>query len=233
MKAFLLTLSLMLFVCTFSYGQTSQDFEDPKYREDQFYAGFSYGLLTKLPEASKSRGLSGSLQIGYLRDMPVNANRNLAIALGVGLNFNRFGQNLFVGKDDDGNTFYRILGKEGPVKYKANRLGVTVLEAPLEFRWRSSTTSSYQFWRVYAGFRLGYVIHSSSVFKQENNVVKVTQIEDIEKLRYSATLSFGYNKINFFAKYDLNNLFKKDTFTTDASTIEIVPIEFGFIFYLL
>lgn len=206
---------------------------DDKYREDQFYAGFSYSMLSQLPKDMRLRGLSGSLQFGFLRDIPLNERRNIGIAAGLGINFNRYGQNLFVGRDGDGELIYRILGKEGPVKYSSNRLGTYVLEVPLQFRWRASTADKYQFWRIYAGISAGYIFYSRSTFKQTANKVIVTNISDLQRLRWSASLSFGYNKINFFAKYDLNSLFKKDTYTTDGSLIEARPLQFGFIFYIL
>lgn len=206
---------------------------DDKYREDQFYAGFSYSMLSKLPQGTRLRGLSGSLQVGFLRDFPLNKRRNIALAGGVGLSINRYGQNLFIGKGEDSEFIYRILGKEGPVKYSSNRLGTYILELPIQIRWRGSTVEKYNFWRVYAGVTAGYIYRSQSVFKQPDNKVVATNISDLQKLRWSASLSFGFNKINFFFKYDLNDLFKEDTYTTDGTLIELRPLQFGFIFYIL
>ena len=211
----------------------SEPILDDKYREDQFYAGFSYSMLSKLPQGTRLRGLSGSLQVGFLRDFPLNKRRSIALAAGLGLSFNRYGQNLLIGRGGDSELIYRILGKEGPVKYKTNRLGTYIVEIPIQFRWRASTADRYQFWRIYAGVTAGYIYWSQSIFKQNENKVAVRNISDIQKLRWSASLSFGYNKINFFAKYDLNNLFKQDTYTTDGTMIELRPLQFGFIFYIL
>lgn len=226
-----------LSLCIFNYVNAQEEsvntFIDDKYREDQFYAGFSYSMLSKLPEGTKLRGLSGSIQFGFLRDIPINKKRNIALAMGVGLNFNRYGQNLFIGKDGDKQMIYRVLGKEGPVQYSTNRLGTSIVEFPIQFRWRTSSADKYQFWRIYGGVTAGYLYWSRSTFKQSENTVIVTKIPDIQKLRWSATLSFGYNKINFFAKYDLNNLFQKEVYTTDGTLIEIRPLQFGFIFYIL
>lgn len=231
-----LTLCLLL-LCAVPYLNAQEIDEntslDTFYREDQFYAGFSYAMLSKLPEGTKLRGLSGSLQLGFLRDFPINKQGNIAMAVGVGMNFNRYGQNLFMGKDADKKMIYRILGKEGPVQYNTNRLSTTMLEFPFQLRWRTSTVDKYQFWRVYTGVSLGYLFWSKSTFKQTGNTVVITNIPDIQKWRWSATFSFGYNKINFFAKYDLNNLFQKQIYTTDGSLIEIKPLQFGFIFYIL
>ena len=220
-------------ICVVAQDNLLPTITDDKYREDQFYAGFSYSMLDQLPKGMRLRGLSGALQFGYLRDMPINKKRTLAIAAGVGLNFNRYGQNLFIGKDSNGDFIYRILGKEGPIKYSSNRLGTYVVELPVQFRWRASSADKYQFWRIYGGVSLGYIYRSQSTFKQAGNKVVVTNIPEIEKWRWSANLSFGYNKINFYAKYDINNLFQKDTYTTDGSLLEIKPLQFGFIFYIL
>ena len=217
----------------FSQLDTINSAVDNKYREDQFYVGFSYSMLSKLPDDTRLRGLSGSIQLGFLRDFPLNKRRNVALAAGVGLNFNRYGQNLFIGNNNNSKLIYRILGKEGPVKYSTNRLGTYIIELPVQLRWRTSTAEKYQFWRVYAGLTAGYIYWSQSKFKQDGNKVIVTNISDLQRLRWSASLSFGYNKINFFAKYDLNNLFKKDVYTTDGSLIELRPLQFGFIFYIL
>lgn len=206
---------------------------DNKYREDQFYAGFSYSMLSKLPQGVRLRGLSGSLQVGFLRDFPLNERRNIALAAGLGLSINRYGQNLFIGKGENSEFIYRILGKEGPVNYSSNRLGTYILELPIQFRWRTSTAEKYNFWRVYAGITAGYIYKTQSVFKQPGNKVVATNISDIQKLRWSASLSFGFNKINFFAKYDLNDLFKQNTYTTDGTMIELRPLQFGFVFYIL
>lgn len=214
-------------------GKATDFIVDDKYREDQFYAGFSYSMLSKLPKDTRLRGLSGSLQFGFLRDFPLNKRRNIAFAGGIGLSINRYGQNIFIGKEGDSEFTYRILGKEGPVKYSTNRLGTYILELPIQFRWRSSTAEKYNFWRVYTGITAGYIYRSQAVFKQPGNKVVATNISDLQKIRWSASLSFGFNKINFFAKYDLNDLFKQGVYTTDGTMIELRPLQFGFIFYIL
>ena len=43
-----------------------------------------------------------------------------------------------------------------------------MIEMPIEFRWRNSTASSYKFWRIYAGAKLGYVAGARSKAVFEN-----------------------------------------------------------------
>ena len=118
---------------------------DHKYREDQFYLGITYNLITKNPRGVNIRGLSGGINFGYLRDMPINERRNMAIALGAGVAFDQYGQTLFIGEDENEQTIFRTLTAD--IDYEKNRLNMAALEIPLEFRWRTSTATDYQFWR--------------------------------------------------------------------------------------
>jgi hypothetical protein len=49
----------------FAQSITSNDDIDTKYREDQFYIGATYNLLSDVPSGVKIRGLSGGIQFGF------------------------------------------------------------------------------------------------------------------------------------------------------------------------
>lgn len=204
---------------------------DSLYREDQFYFGINYNILSNKPVGVEIQGLSGGLQFGYLRDMPINKRRNVAIAIGAGLSFDTYGQNLFIGEENTGETIFTVLNSN-EVNYDRNRISIYSIDAPIEFRWRSSTATTYKFWRVYAGMKVGYVYHYKSTFKQPNNEVFQTNIPEFEPLRLGATLSFGYNTFNLYAHYSINPFFK-DAFTTDGQSVELKTIKLGLMFYIL
>ena len=82
---------------------------DLKYREDQFYLGITYNLLSNVPSSLNIRGLSGGIHFGYLRDMPINERRNIAIAIGAGAAFDVYGNTLFVGEKPNEETIFTIL----------------------------------------------------------------------------------------------------------------------------
>jgi hypothetical protein len=204
---------------------------DTKYREDQFYVGATYNLITDVPNGVGIRGLSGGLQFGYLRDMPLNDRRNFAIAVGAGFSFNEYGQTLFIGESANENTIFTVLDDQ-KVDFTRNRFSTSAIEAPIEFRWRTSTPSTYKFWRVYAGFRVGYVYWYKATFKQDGNVVSQTKIPEFDKLRLGTTLSFGYNTFNFFVYYSINPFFK-NAVTTDNQNVNFKTIQVGLLFYIL
>ncbi len=203
---------------------------DSLYREDQFYIGLTYNALLDIPSGVNSRGLSGGVQFGFLRDFPINKQRNLAIALGAGLAFDQFGDNLFIGETQTGETIFRVLDEH--VDFTRNRFNMALIEVPLELRWRTSTPSSYTFWRVYAGFRVGYAYWYKATFKQTGNNINQTKIPEFDPLRLSATLSFGYSTFNLFASYSINPFFK-DAQTLDGEPVEIRALKLGLMFYIL
>jgi len=204
---------------------------DSLYREDQFYVGVTYNLLLNVPSNVNLRGVSGGVQFGFLRDMPINKKRNLAIALGAGLSFDQFGHNLFIGEDTNENTIFSVLGSE--IDYDKNRFSTITVEAPLEFRWRTSTPSTYKFWRIYGGVRVGYTYYYKAFFSQPNNEVSQTDIPEFDQLRFAATLSFGYSTFNFYAYYSINPFFKDAIIRETNEILDFRTLKIGVMFYIL
>ncbi|QSS97781.1 porin family protein [Psychroflexus sp. ALD_RP9] len=200
------------------------------YREDQFYAGISFNLLTKLNNDVNQSGFSGSFDLGFIRDFPLNKNSTLALGLGAGININTYNQNVFFGETSSGNDIITVLNTS--VDYSTNKFSTHVLEFPIQLRWRTSTSEDYAFWRIYAGAKIGYVYYFKSTFEQENNTVIQTDLNALNRFRTSAFLSFGYNIVNIQIQYDLNPLFD-GRFSDSESKIGINPLRLGFIFYIL
>lgn len=209
---------------------TSEDNADLRYREDQFYFGITYNILLDTPGGINSRGLSGGVQGGFVRDMPINERRNISLAVGLGVAYDQFGENLFIGEDSDGNSIFRVL--DGDVNFTQNRFGMAMVEVPLEFRWRTSTPTEYRFWRIYAGARIGYAYWYKSTFKQPGNNVNQTKISEFDPIRIAATISFGYNTFNFFASYSINPFFK-DANTDEGEKVDLRTLKVGLMFYIL
>src|SRR5690606_17661871 len=115
----------------------------------------------------------------------------------------------YVYKNDAGDIEYINLS-ESDINYTKNKFSTYLLEMPFEIRWRTSTASEYKFWRIYTGFKAGYVIASSAKFKGDPGKIKNTNIKDLNKFQYGLTLSAGYNTWNFYLFYSLNPIFSKD-----------------------
>jgi hypothetical protein len=163
--------------------------------------------------------------------MPVNAQRNLSIGVGLGLSLNTYSQNLFIGEQENGATIFEILDSD--IDYNTNRFSTYLLEIPVHFRWRtSSIASTSSFWRIYTGFNLGYIYYFRSRFEQLQNEVYQTDLDELERTRFSLYFAFGKSKINFFFKYSLNPLFDGKINSTNEA-IGIREIKAGLVFYIL
>ncbi|MEP2937484.1 MAG: outer membrane beta-barrel protein [Gilvibacter sp.] len=208
--------------------EDSEAVVDSLYREDQFYFGLTYNLLTAVPEGVRIQGFSGGVRMGFLRDMPINKTRTIAIAIGGGLGLNRYGSTLSV-NDQNGSTQFAVLGDEAD--FDSNRFSTVHLEAPLEFRWRSSSPSQYRFYRVHAGVNFSYTVSNRATFVEQGQRVKTTNIEAFNKFQAQATLLFGYNTINFFAAYQITPLF--DGNTLGGEEVGFKPLNLGILFYFL
>lgn len=202
---------------------------DSLYREDQFYVGFHFNLVANRPSNISQESFSGGVNLGFIRDFPLNERRNIALGLGLGWSINTYGQNLFIGKNEDGSGDFRSLGDED--EYSRNRFTTQLIEAPIEFRWRTSTPETYKFWRVYSGLKLGYMYNFRSRYVDADDEIIVNELSELNRFRLGATFTFGYNTFNFHFYYALNPFFKDAT--VDGEEIDLTTLKIGLTFYIL
>jgi hypothetical protein len=236
MKLAILTL-LFLFSFYSSIAQDTNKYDnaipnvvDSLYREDQFYIGLTFNLVVNQPEAYSQNGFSGGLHFGFIRDMPFNKRRNLAIGIGLGHSLNTYNSNLFIGEETSGETIFRVLDSGDDVD--RNRFNTNLIEVPIQFRWRTSSPTIYSFWRIYGGVKLSYIYHYKAVFKNNSNKVTQTDIPELNRMRYAAILTLGNGSFNAFFQYDLNTLFNEKAMI-NLDRINLQPLKFGIEFYIL
>lgn len=228
----LLFILCYLFAASAYTQEVAQDsiVEDLKYREDQFYFSVTYNILNNKPDQIKQSGFSSGFHFGFIRDLPLNKGRNLAIGLGLGLSSNSFNQNILIDKAN--NAFsYTVLNKTETPYFK-NKFTAYLVELPIEFRWRTSTPKTDKFWRIYAGFKVAYVLGSTSKFQSRDSKIKHYNLTDLNQLQYGLTLSAGYSTWNIHFQYNLNNVFSNKA-TLEAQPVEMQGLRLGLIFYIL
>ena len=202
---------------------------DSLYREDQFYIGVTYNLLGKKPSDLSQSGFSTGLHFGFIRDLPLNNKRNMAIGIGLGYSMNSFNQNMQINKESNGTYSYSILDGN---TYSKNKFSSHLIELPIEFRWRTSTPTEYRFWRIYTGFKVGYAIVNTSRFKDASGSFKYKNISDFNNLEYGFTLSAGYNTWNIYLYYGLNPIFSNSA-VLEGKKIDMNAVKVGLMFYIL
>ncbi|WP_400075155.1 porin family protein [Winogradskyella sp. R77965] len=201
------------------------------YREDQFYAAVTYNLLNNKPKEVSQSGFSSGFHFGYIRDMPINERRNFAIGLGIGISTNSYNQkNLFIEEINDDISLSII--NEDDFNVSKNKFTTYLVEVPFEVRWRTSTATDYNFWRIYTGFKVGYLLYNSSKFKSEEGNSSLTNINGFNRIQYGLTLSAGYGTWNFQVYYGLNTIFE-DNIKLEDEAINLKSLKIGLMFYIL
>lgn len=195
------------------------------YREDQFYFGVTYNLLQNKSEGISQNAFSAGFHMGFLRDIPLNKNRNVALAIGAGYSFSNYRTNLHISRENN-DVVYQIAED-----FDRSKLSLHFLEMPFEFRWRTSTPKNTKFWRVYSGFKVSYLTFSRSKITGNFPSKTVRNNSDFTKFRYGVYLSVGHGNITFHAHYSLNPIFEKAYI--DGNPINLTSFNLGLMFYIL
>jgi hypothetical protein len=198
---------------------------DLKYLEDQLYLSVSYSILNNKPAPISQNGFSGGFSMGFIKDIPLNEQRNVGLAIGVGYAYNVYVQNLKISRDNLTTLF------ELAEEYKTNRLGINAIEMPIEFRWRTSTPEKYSFWRVYGGAKIAYLVAAKTKFVDSDVQITTKNIPEINKIQYGVILAAGYGNWNLYFYYSLSPLFKNAEF--NEKELDIKDINVGLKFYMM
>lgn len=202
---------------------------DSLYREDQFYAGLNYNSLLKLPSDVSQEKISFGFSAGFLRDMPINTSRTFAIGAGIGFSFNNYLQNMSITGTSQ-NPVYGVI--PSTVNYDKNRFEQLRVEVPIEFRWRDSTPQEFQFFRIYGGIKLSYLLLDKSVYDDGIQKIVIKNNKDFEDFIYGVYLSVGYSAFNLQVHYALNSFFKSSA-QIDSDPVTMNALSIGVVFYIL
>lgn len=169
-----------------------------KYLEDQVYIVVANNVLLYKPEQVAQNGLSSGLHLGFIKDMPINKKGTLAIGLGLGYGYDKYQQNIRISEENFSyidETFIK------------NKLELHKIELPFELRYRNSTDTEFKFWRMYAGFKAAYVVHSRTVFENIETRTVVNTGNYVNQWQYGPQMSIGYNAWNIYLYWMTSSLF--------------------------
>mgnify|MGYP000539231362 FL=1 len=219
--------SLLLLISFFiSFSQKND--VDIKYLEDQFYLGLYYSTLTSSPENFNQNKFSSTLNFGFIRDFPFNEQRNFGIGAGVGLSFSSSNSNLKL-SDLNSSVSGEIVNGEDFTKNKWN---TTKIEFPFEVRWRTSTPTSYKFWRVYFGVKTSYLLKSKYKYESLNSNYTLENLP-FRKTQSGITVNAGNNTWNLGLYMGLNPIFNKEFGQNNPNLKDLKEFKLGLVFYIL
>lgn len=207
----------------------ANDSLDYKYKEDQYYFGVTYNTLLNMPNGMRQNGFSSGFHLGIIKDMPINERRNVAIGIGLGYSTNSINHNLLISKEQNDSYTYELLNDS---EFTKNKFVQHLIEVPLEFRWRTSTASTYKFWRIYSGIKFGYVFASNTKFKNPSEQIKNNNIKDFNQLQYGLTFAIGYDSWNAYMHYTLNSIFDP-TAQLNNNNLDVKMLKIGIMLYIL
>lgn len=154
-------------------------------------------------------------------------NSNVSLSPGIGLGIhNLFNKSMI--RTTDESTFFVPLSDTLPdVSYRKSKLVVTYLDIPIELRYKSEGG-----FRLAAGFKFGFLIHSHTKYKGADYMEEETSDDDpviykkgkidfLETTRYGFMARIGYKWLNIWGYYQLSTLFEK------GKGPEMYPISIG------
>lgn len=219
---------LLLFSFFVYFGSFSQNVTDSlsNYLEDQLYFSIQNNNLLNTPSDFKTYGFSNGVSVGFIKDIPLNEQRNIGFGIGLGFANNTFKNNVKL-TENAGLIDVSVLS-DG---FEINKISTKAFEVPIEFRWRTSTPDKFKFWRIYPGIKVSYLYKTEYTFLDSTINYKIKNPEIINKWQYGLTLGAGYSSFNLYMYAGLNKLFKDVTINSNKSSIKELKI--GLIFYIL
>lgn len=211
----------------------AEDFTELKKRinksSDRLSMDFTYDLALNMPDSVKTKGFSRGFNIYFMYDIVLGKSR-FSLAPGFGLGTNNYFHNNTIASDSTGTYFNPI---PSGIDVKKNKLALTFLDIPVEFRFRSKPDAKENSWKLAVGFKAGLLIHNKWKYKgeevregptfEDGEEVKFKEfnIDNLNRFRYGITARAGYGVWNVFAFYGLSDLFE------DGRGPRMTPLSIG------
>ncbi|MCY4268083.1 MAG: outer membrane beta-barrel protein [Flavobacteriaceae bacterium] len=216
----------ILFLGSLGYGQNTQRTNDP-YREDQVYLGLSFLSIVRNQSDFFQKGVSSHFQIGIIRDLPLSANGKWAAGIGLGYSTAQFSSNLK--RRSSSNTEKTAYELEREAGSSTIAHGFQSIEFPIELRWRNSSPTDYQFWRVHTGIKFLWNISAKSKFEHS----KTNILNEVNRWSHELFVAFGYNTWNIYVSYEIKAVLTNLPIINMENSLQMNALKLGLIFFLL
>ena len=229
--------SLLVLILTFYFSLLSgQAQKDNYYLEDQIFITATYNLIVNKSDSIRQGGFSNGLVVGYVRDIPLNKQRNFGLGVGINYSIAHIYQNVSMKSLENGTTDIQRMES---YQYIRNKFSLSFIEMPFEIRYRTSTIDKHKFFRFYLGFKIGYRLRAYSKLKTKINEISYYNQPEFNWWKYAIYLNIGYGSWNFHVDYTLSKVFKDETFAKPYDSAQsLIPMDmnmlsFGLTFYLI
>jgi hypothetical protein len=175
-------------------------------RQDQFVIDILWETFDDRPGDLKLKWYNNGINLAYMYDIPFSENFSAAIGIGYS-NQNYYSNSFLVGDTTGGNTNgWELIQDETYNKYK---VAVSVVEAPIELRFRSQPNLKGYSTKFAIGIKPGYVfdIHDKLI-DRDRDKFKTYNFDTVEDFRLGAVVRVGYGKVTLTGNYAINPFFK-------------------------
>jgi hypothetical protein len=99
-----------------------------------------------------------------------------------------------------------------PDNYKVNKLSLTYIDIPIEFRFRTKPDRLDNSWKFVAGFKAGIRVdgHTKTSTKTPKEIVKLKPFPDLNLFHAGPFIRIGYSSFNLTAYYGILGVFKNN-----------------------
>lgn len=216
---------LALLITLLGYAQKDSLQLGDSYWEDQLYIGVTYNQLYNQPTNVVENGFSFGISGGYIKDIPLTLQGDIALGIGLGYAYNTFNHGFKISNVGNNVVF------ETAANIPSNKLKIHDIELPIEFRWRTSTANKYKFWRIYGGIKLSYNLKNAFNYSDATGTTTFSNVARYQKFQYGLTLAGGYAAFNVYVYYGLTPMLKDANL--GLQQINTKTIRMGLVFYIL
>lgn len=184
--------------------------------KNRLFADFFYSYWLGLPDGIRQEGFNRGVNAAFIYDIPIRKNSPLSFGLGVGVCSHNLYSNAFtsIGKD------YKVVMEAFPegTEYTINKLSLTYLHIPLEFRYFNQNNN----FKVSLGVRVGVMADAHTKYVGKNTDLlqyqigidrdvrlKSDKLPNKSKVPVEITFHTGWKYFDFNASYMLTKFFEE------------------------
>ncbi len=240
---FLLPLLILASGLTAQIGLPKDSSKTKIAKQDYIILNFNWNAWLNAGDRVEVSPFSRGFEVAVMFDQPLGKSP-FALGFGLGLSTENIFTNAFLRNNNDSVAWQSIDKAINPDntttrEWDRYKLGTTLLELPLEVRFRLNPRKRNTF-KITAGFKVGYVVHSKEKYVGPNYLyddqgqksqldetlaMKRDDLFGINKLRYSVYGRIGYGRFALNFQYGLQPFFESGL---DADNV--IPIQAGFSF---
>ena len=178
---------LLLFSSTI-YGQGLFEFfkltadDDNPEKFDRIVVDINFNNWLNAPPGVDQKLYSVGGSFYWYKDIPLGEKSNVAVAYGIGLDYHNVYSNGAVQYDVDGegNIFTDLTPIKLPPGYTINKATFKYVEVPVELRLRTMNRSKEERmgfnFKLYLGFKAGYLLGNNMKYRDNENKIKLSKI---------------------------------------------------------